>query len=1109
MPYTSVHKVRLVTAASLFDGHDAAINIMRRIMQSLGAEIIHLGHNRSAREIVEAAIEEDAHGIAITSYQGGHLEFFKYIKDLLLENGCGHIRIFGGGGGTILPKEIDELHAYGIDRIYSPDDGRSLGLEGMIEDVIKRCDYAIDQPYSSKVDISWGEQRDIRSIARSISLAELGKLEVKDDLHAVPVLGITGTGGAGKSSITDELVRRFLENYTDKNIAVISVDPSKKKTGGALLGDRIRMNSISSPRVYMRSLATRESEKSLSGVAKEAIAICKQHQFDLIILESAGVGQSDASIIDHCDVSLYVMTPEYGAASQLEKINMLDYADVVALNKADKPGAKDALHDIRKQYKRNHGLWDASDDDLPILATVSSQFNDAGVNKLFFLLMQKVFGAGVKKPIDTLTAISSVIIPPSRVRYLSEIADEVRKYNQLVEEQSTLASDLYKLNGSLSLFDETDAEVKKKLQEKITVIEKKMFPVCKKLIDEWEETKKRYEADFLEYQVRDKVVRRSLKTISLSGTAIPKIAVPKFKEWGDILHWRLQENFPGKFPYTASVFPLRNTNEDPTRMFAGEGCPERTNKRFHYLSSAQDYIRLSTAFDSVTLYGQDPDRRPDIYGKIGNSGVSIATVDDAKKLYSGFDLSNANTSVSMTINGPAPMILAFFLHAAIDQACEQYITEHQLWDKAKGIRDKRYADVTSVEYKDVQTPGSLPEGHNGLGLKLLGLSGDEVLDATTYNQIKSKVLEQVRGTVQADILKEDQAQNTCIFSTEFALRLMGDVQAYFIENKVRNFYSVSISGYHIAEAGANPITQLAFTLSNGFTYVEYYLSRGMRIDDFAANLSFFFSNGMDPEYTVIGRVARRIWAKVMKHKYNANSRSQKLKYHIQTSGRSLHAQEIDFNDIRTSLQALYAIYDSCNSLHTNAYDEAITTPTEESVRRAMAIQLIINKELGSAKTENFIQGSYIIEELTNLVEEAVMLEFDRLTERGGVLGAMERMYQRNRIQEESMHYETLKHKGEVPIIGVNTFIGKSGSPTILPDKVIRSTTEEKDQQILNLQAFHERNKHETALQLTKLKQVAIDNGNLFEALMEAVKYCSLGQITDALYEVGGQYRRNM
>jgi methylmalonyl-CoA mutase len=1110
MSYRSVNKVRIVTAASLFDGHDAAINIMRRIMQSLGAEIIHLGHNRSAREIVEAAIEEDAHGIAITSYQGGHLEFFKYIKDLLVENGCGHIRIFGGGGGTILPTEIEELHAYGIDRIYSPDDGRSLGLEGMIEDVIMRCDYAIDQPYTNQVKINWGEQKDIRTIARSISLAEQGKLEVQlNDLPAIPVLGITGTGGAGKSSITDELVRRFLETYPDKNIAVISVDPSKKKTGGALLGDRIRMNSISSSRVYMRSLATRESEKSLSGVAKDAIAICKQHQFDLVVLESAGVGQSDASIIDHCDVSLYVMTPEYGAASQLEKINMLDYADVVALNKADKPGAKDALHDIRKQYKRNHGRWDASDEDLPILATVSSQFNDAGVNKLFALLMQKLFGEEVTISGKSLPTHSSVIIPASRVRYLSEIADEVRKYNQLVDEQSALASDLYKLNGSLSLFGDADVEVKKQLQEKIAAIEKKMFPLCKKLIDEWEETKKRYEADFLEYQVRDKVVRRPLKTISLSGTPIPKIAVPKFKEWGDILHWRLQENFPGKFPYTASVFPLRNTSEDPTRMFAGEGGPERTNKRFHYLSASQPYIRLSTAFDSVTLYGQDPDRRPDIYGKVGNSGVSIATVDDAKKLYSGFDLSDPNTSVSMTINGPAPMILAFFLHAAIDQQCEKYISEHQLWEKVKGIREKKYAQFPTVEYRDVQTPDVLPEGHNGLGLKLLGLSGDEVLDADTYNQIKTKVLQQIRGTVQADILKEDQAQNTCIFSTEFALRLMGDVQAYFIENSVRNFYSVSISGYHIAEAGANPITQLAFTLSNGFTYVEYYLSRGMHIDDFAPNLSFFFSNGMDPEYSVIGRVARRIWAKVMKHKYNANSRSQKLKYHIQTSGRSLHAQEIDFNDIRTSLQALYAIYDNCNSLHTNAYDEAITTPTEESVRRAMAIQLIINKELGSAKTENFIQGSYIIEELTDLVEEAVMLEFDRLTERGGVLGAMERMYQRNRIQEESMDYETRKHKGEVPIVGVNTFIGKSGSPTLIPDQVIRSTTVEKDQQIINLQAFQKRNKPETEMQLAKLKQVAIENGNLFEALMEAVKYCSLGQITDALYEVGGQYRRNM
>jgi methylmalonyl-CoA mutase len=1110
MPYSSVNKVRIVTAASLFDGHDAAINIMRRIMQSLGAEIIHLGHNRSAREIVEAAIEEDAHGIAITSYQGGHLEFFKYIKDLLVENGCGHIRIFGGGGGTILPTEIEELHAYGIDRIYSPDDGRSMGLEGMIEDVIKRCDYAINQSYDSTVKISWGEHKDIRSIARAITLVEQGiNPPIEDELPAIPVLGITGTGGAGKSSITDELVRRFLETYPDKTIAVISVDPSKKKTGGALLGDRIRMNSISSTRVYMRSLATRESEKSLSGIAKDAIAICKEHHFDLVVLESAGVGQSDASIVDHCDVSLYVMTPEYGAASQLEKINMLDYADVIALNKSDKPGAKDALHDIRKQYKRNHGLWETSDDALPIVATISSQFNDAGVNKLFVMLMEKVFEKQLSGSFDLPVSTSSVIIPPSRVRYLSEIADEVRKYNQLASEQAKLASDLYKLNGTVSLLNETDAELKKQIEEKIEFIGKKMFPLCKKLIDEWGETKRRYEADYFEYQVRDKVIRRPLKTVSLSGTSIPKIAVPRFSDWGDILRWRLQENFPGKFPYTASVFPLRNTSEDPTRMFAGEGGPERTNKRFHYLSAAQAFKRLSTAFDSVTLYGQDPDTRPDIYGKVGNSGVSVATVDDAKKLYSGFDLSDPNTSVSMTINGPAPMLLAFFLHAAIDQECEKYITEHQLWEKGKEIREKKYAQFPTVEYRDTQTPDVLPEGHNGLGLRLLGLSGDEVLDAEIYHQIKSKVLQQVRGTVQADILKEDQAQNTCIFSTEFALRLMGDVQSYFIENSVRNFYSVSISGYHIAEAGANPITQLAFTLSNGFTYVEYYLSRGMHIDDFAPNLSFFFSNGMDPEYSVIGRVARRIWAKVMKHKYNANSRSQKLKYHIQTSGRSLHAQEIDFNDIRTSLQALYAIYDNCNSLHTNAYDEAITTPTEESVRRAMAIQLIINKELGSAKTENFIQGSFIIEELTDLVEEAVMLEFDRLTERGGVLGAMERMYQRNRIQEESMHYETLKHRGEVPIVGVNTFIGKSGSPTLIPDQVIRSTTEEKDQQIKNLKAFQLRNKQNAEQQLNKLKQVAREQGNLFEALMEAVKYCSLGQITDALYEVGGQYRRNM
>ena len=1104
--YRPKHNVRIVTAASLFDGHDAAINIMRRIMQSMGAEIIHLGHNRSAREIVEAAIEEDAHGIAITSYQGGHIEFFRYIKDLLNQNGCSHIKLFGGGGGTILPTEIEQLHAYGIDRIYSPDDGRTMGLEGMIADLIQQCDYPLDQPYTDSIQISWGEEKDIRAIARSITLAEAGKWKTSPPTTpTIPVLGITGTGGAGKSSITDEIVRRFLERYTDKTIAVISVDPSKKKTGGALLGDRIRMNSISSSRVYMRSMATRESERSISAAAQQAIDICKQQGFDLIILESAGVGQSDASIINHCDLSLYVMTPEYGAASQLEKINMLDYATAIALNKSDKPGAKDALHDIRKQYKRNHGLWEAKDDELPVIATISSQFNDAGVNRLFDLLMNKIFGE--KETHLSLIAASVVsIIPPSRVRYLSEIADEVRNYNRLTDEQSALASDLYKLNGAHALVE--DGESKQAIEKSIHSIEKKLFPLCKKLIEEWDETKKRYEADVLAYPVRDKIVQRPLKTVSLSGTLIPRIAVPRFKDWGDILRWRLQENFPGKFPYTASVFPLRNASEDPTRMFAGEGGPERTNRRFHYLSASQSFKRLSTAFDSVTLYGNDPDRRPDIYGKIGNSGVSVATVDDAKKLYSGFDLCDPNTSVSMTINGPAPMLLAFFLHAAIDQACEKYIDENGWWDRVEAVQ-KRLNPGDPPRYTDLTSHRDLPEGHNGLGIKLLGLSGADVLDADIYNNICKQVFAQVRGTVQADILKEDQAQNTCIFSTEFALRLMGDVQEYFIQNNVRNFYSVSISGYHIAEAGANPITQLAFTLSNGFTYVEYYLSRGMHIDDFAPNLSFFFSNGMDPEYSVIGRVARRIWAKVMKHKYGANSRSQKLKYHIQTSGRSLHAQEIDFNDIRTSLQALYAIYDNCNSLHTNAYDEAITTPTEESVRRAMAIQLIINKEFGSAKTENFIQGSFIIEELTDLVEEAVMLEFDRLTERGGVLGAMERMYQRNRIQEESMHYETLKHKGEVPIVGVNTFIGKTGSPTLIPDQVIRSTDEEKEQQINNLNAFKQRHANDALRQLERLKQVARENGNLFAAMMEAVRYCSLGEITHALYEVGGQYRRNM
>lgn len=1116
-------KIRIVTAASLFDGHDAAINVMRRILQSKGAEIIHLGHNRSVAEIVECAIEEDVQGIAITSYQGGHIEFFKYMKDLLDENGCGHIKIFGGGGGTILPSEIEELHNYGIAHIYSPDDGRRMGLVGMIQDVIDQCNFSL----SNKPDLSkpgtLGEVHDIRKVARDITLAENGHYhpEINSNKH-IPVLGITGTGGAGKSSVTDEIVRRFLNRYSNKTIAVISVDPSKKKTGGALLGDRIRMNSISSPRAYMRSLATRETDVALSKHVQEAITICKNAGYDFVILESAGVGQSDASILDYCDLSMYVMTPEYGAPSQLEKINMLDYADVICINKFDKANAADALHDVKKQYKRNHELWSAKDEELPVVGTIAAQFNDAGVNELFNLLMEKIevkTGVQFNGHTDHVvhlkdTSNKSTIIPPSRVRYLSEISEAVKNYDAWVNEQKELASSLYKLKGSLKIVGDNDL-----LVNKINELEKKIDNHCKHLLDGWPELQKRYAGEFYEFKVRDKIIRQPLIYKSLSGTQISKVILPRYSDWGDILKWQLQENVPGEFPFTAGVFPLKREGEDPTRMFAGEGGPERTNKRFHYVSKGQPAKRLSTAFDSVTLYGQDPAYRPDIYGKIGNSGVSVATVDDAKKLYSGFDLCDPKTSVSMTINGPAPIILAFFLNAAIDQQCEKYIIENGLKDQVNKIIETHFSveglpKYSGTDGKDV-TPlnsemiGSLPEGNDGLGLRLLGLSGSDVLPSDIYEQIKAKALSSVRGTVQADILKEDQAQNTCIFSTEFALKLMGDVQQYFINNNVQNFYSVSISGYHIAEAGANPITQLAFTLSNGFTYVEYYLSRGMKIDDFAPNLSFFFSNGMDPEYSVIGRVARKIWAKAMKYKYKANSRSQKLKYHIQTSGRSLHAQEIDFNDIRTTLQALYAIYDNCNSLHTNAYDEAITTPTEESVRRAMAIQLIINRELGTAKNENPNQGSFLIEELTDLVEEAVLLEFDRISDRGGVLGAMERMYQRNKIQEESLYYETLKHTGEYPVVGVNTFLSKEGSPTVLPSEVIRSTKEEKELQINNVEKFKERNKKVGKDKLDKLKEAAVKNENIFEQLMDTVKYCSLGEITNALYDVGGQYRRNM
>jgi methylmalonyl-CoA mutase len=1119
-------KVRIVTAASLFDGHDAAINIMRRILQSKGAEIIHLGHNRSVHEIVETAIEEDAHSIAITSYQGGHVEFFKYMKDLLDENGCGHIKIFGGGGGTILPTEIEELHNYGITKIYSPDDGRKMGLEGMIEDVIEKSKAKSANPKLEANKNALGEAKNIISIAQKITAAENGEiLNINSNSQfPIPVLGITGTGGAGKSSVTDEIVRRFLNNFTDKTIAVISVDPSKKKTGGALLGDRIRMNAISHPRAYMRSLATREDNKALSAYVQEAINICKEAAFDFIILESAGVGQSDASILDYCDVSMYVMTPEYGAASQLEKINMLDYADLICINKFDKAGALDALQDVRKQYKRNHQMFMAKDNELPIIGTMASKFNDEGVNHLFEMLLKtihaktnKTFG---KYHFSETAKVSSAIIPSNRTRYLSEISETNRTYDAQAFEQAAIASKLYQLTGTLEIFKhKKQTDLVEIIHQQIDFYKEHLNAESKKLVANWNNVIDIYKKDFFEYQVRDKVIKQPLTTISLSGTKVPKVVLPKYKDWGDILKWQLQENIPGEFPYTAGVFPLKRDGEDPTRMFAGEGGPERTNRRFHYVSVGQPAKRLSTAFDSVTLYGEDPAHRPDIYGKVGNSGVSIATVDDAKKLYSGFDLCDPKTSVSMTINGPAPMLLAFFMNAAIDQQCEKYIIENGLRDEVNKIIESKFnlaklPKYVGVDGKEVSPnkgnlEGILPEGNDGLGLRLLGLSGEDVLPKDVYEKIKAQALQNVRGTLQADILKEDQAQNTCIFSTEFALKLMGDVQEYFINQKVRNFYSVSISGYHIAEAGANPITQLAFTLANGFTYVEYYLSRGMNIDDFAANLSFFFSNGMDPEYSVIGRVARRIWAKAMKYKYKANKRSQMLKYHIQTSGRSLHAQEIDFNDIRTTLQALYAIYDNCNSLHTNAYDEAITTPTEESVRRAMAIQLIINRELGSAKTENFTQGSFALEEMTDLVEEAVLVEFDRINERGGVLGSMERMYQRNKIQEESLFYEHQKHTGELPLIGVNTFLNSKGSPTIIPSEVIRSTTEEKEQQINTVEAFKKRNENFAQAKLKQLQQVAINNGNLFEELMETVKYCSLGQITNALYEVGGQYRRNM
>jgi isobutyryl-CoA mutase len=1137
--YRLKNAVRIVTAASLFDGHDAAINIMRRIMQSAGAEVIHLGHNRSVQEVVDCAIQEDAQGIAITSYQGGHVEYFKYMVDLLREAGA-DIQVFGGGGGTILPSEMDELHAYGVARLYSPDDGRTMGLPGMIDDLLRRCDVPKRALPVDPALYDRAAARDPQSLAALVTICEtlpsareevLAAMSERRPDRPIPVLGITGTGGAGKSSLVDEFVRRFLQDQPGKNIAILSVDPSKRRSGGALLGDRIRMNSVDTPRAWMRSLATRQANLALSSFVRDAIEICQGAGFDLVIVETSGIGQSDTEIVDHSDASLYVMTSEYGAATQLEKIDMLDFADVIAINKFDKRGSEDALRDVRKQVRRNREVFDVTDDALPIFGTIASQFADPGVTRLYAQLIAVLAertGAPLACALDVPAARSAkaAIIPPERSRYLAQIAESIDRYAQHVETQATVAAGLYHLAGTIGLLraqagqptgtpsaptgeiahQDDDSAAIQALVDQYAALLDTLHHEARALLRGWPALVERYSADVYQYTVRGRTIEQPLVTMSLSGTRLPKVCLPRYRGWDDILRWLLHENVAGSFPYAAGVFPLKRQGEDPARMFAGEGGPERTNRRFHYLSEDMPAKRLSTAFDSVTLYGEDPDPRPDIYGKVGNSGVSVASVDDAKILYSGFNLADPMTSVSMTINGPAPMVLGFFLNAAIDQQCELHIRAEGLTEQVEGKIAALYAE------RDVPRPafrGDLPEGSDGLGLMLLGVSGDEVLPAETYARIKADTLKRVRGTVQADILKEDQAQNTCIFSTEFALRMMGDIQQYFIDEGVRNFYSVSISGYHIAEAGANPISQLAFTLANGFTFVEYYRSRGMEVDAFAHNLSFFFSNGMDPEYSVIGRVARRIWAKAMRDVYGAGPRSQKLKYHIQTSGRSLHAQEIAFNDIRTTLQALYALNDNCNSLHTNAYDEAITTPTEESVRRALAIQLVINKELGLSANENSIQGSFAIEELTDLVEAAVLEEFRRISDRGGVLGAMERMYQRSKIQEESLHYETLKHSGEMPIVGVNTFLDSKGSPTIIPGEVIRSTVGERDGAIDSRTAFQRRNAGRSPDALAAVQRAALQHENVFEALMEASKVCTLSEISGALYLVGGQYRRNM
>ncbi|MEN8720230.1 MAG: fused isobutyryl-CoA mutase/GTPase IcmF, partial [Oceanococcaceae bacterium] len=1074
--------VRFVTAASLFDGHDASINIMRRLLQAQGCEVIHLGHNRSVEEIVTAALQEDAHGIAISSYQGGHVEYFQYMIDMLRERGGENIKVFGGGGGVIVPEEIRALHDYGVERIYSPHDGQKLGLVGMITDMIDRARQRLDGAGEDLLNaVSQGDRRALARLITVIEAEEVPAAFVARMAEAaagrdVPVLGITGTGGAGKSSLTDELIRRFRIDQRDAlNIAVIAVDPSRRKSGGALLGDRIRMNALYKTTddrfpIFMRSLATREGGMEVSKALPGAIAACKVAGFDLVIVETAGIGQGDAAVVDIADVSLYVMTPEFGAASQLEKIDMLDFADVVAINKFDRRGADDAVRDVRKQMQRNKVAFDKPADAMPAFGTIASRFNDDGVTALYHAIKTELAAHRLElpegtlaKPATTVSTQQGALVPGARVRYLAEIADTVRGYKQQAAQQAQVARERQQLREAARMLKAAGASTDA-IEQQLATRTDHLHAESKRLLDEWPGVVEKYSGDRYTYTVRDREFSVPLKRMSLSGTAVSKVALPRFSDEGDLLNWRYLENLPGQFPYTAGVFPFRREGEDPARMFAGEGGPKRTNKRFHLLSEGMPAARLSTAFDSVTLYGEDPDPRPDIYGKVGNSGVSIATLEDMKDLYAGFDLCAPNTSVSMTINGPAPTILAFFLNTAIDREVEKF----------------------------VEAEGRQPHD-------------------TEHAEIKAKTLASVRGTVQADILKEDQGQNTCIFSTEFALKCMGDIQAYFIENNVRNFYSVSISGYHIAEAGANPISQLAFTLSNGFTFVESYLARGMAIDDFAPNLSFFFSNGMDPEYSVMGRVARRIWAVAMREKYGANPRSQMLKYHIQTSGRSLHAQEIDFNDIRTTLQALIALYDNCNSLHTNAFDEAITTPTEDSVRRALAIQLIINKEWGVNKNENPNQGAFIFDELTELVEEAVLAEFERISERGGVLGAMETGYQRGKIQEESLTYEHLKHSGELPIIGVNTFRNPKddAGPQETTVELMRSSDSEKDDQITRLRDFHRRHADVAPAALARLKQACMDGDNIFAELMNAARVCSLGQITHALFEVGGQYRRNM